>query len=415
MRQRGWPVLGRAAAAAAVVLLAGCAGGGAGPGSAVQAERLQPAVPSSSAAGTGHSSHSGATSPAAAPLRAGEWFTRLTMPQPYQPVPPPDATDDYRCFLVDPGLKRPAYLTGSEFLPQDADLVHHAIFFRVDPADVAEARRLDAAVPGEGWTCFGGTGISGHAGASQRLDQGADWVAAWAPGSTERLAPAGTGYALAPGSQLVMQVHYNLLASGGRAVGTDQSGIRLRLMDGAAKLRPLQTTLLPSAVELPCASGESGPLCDRELAVLDVMHRFGNAAGATVAGLNLLCDDGRKPTAGPVQHCDHRVSEAGVVYALGGHMHLLGRSIKVELNPGTPTAKTLLDVGVYDFHDQNTRALPQPVTIRPGDNLRVTCTHDASLRRKLPELRTLPARYVVWGDGTSDEMCLGIVVWSRLS
>ena len=36
-----------------------------------------------------------------------------------------------------------------------------------------------------------------------------------------------------PGSLLVMQVHYNLLATGGKPVGADQSGIRLRLADGS--------------------------------------------------------------------------------------------------------------------------------------------------------------------------------------
>jgi hypothetical protein len=412
MRQRVRPVLGPAVAVAALVLVAGCAGSGGSPGGAA---RTEPATPSPSAsAGAGHNGHAAQAAAPASPLRAGEWFTQLAIPQPYQPVPPPGATDDYRCFLVDPGLTRRAYLTGSEFLPEHAGLVHHAIFFRVAAADVAQARRLDEAAAGQGWTCFGGTGISGRARPGERLNEGASWVAAWAPGSTERIVPAGTGYPLDPGSQLVMQVHYNLLATAGKSAGTDQSGIRLRLMDGAAKLRPLQTTLLPAGVELPCAAGESGQLCDRDLAVLDVMHRFGSAAGATVAGLNLLCNEGRPPVAGPVQHCDHRVTEAGVVYALAGHMHLLGRSIKVELNPGRPAARTLLDVPVYNFHDQSTRSLPQPVTIRPGDTLRVTCTHDAKLRRQLPELRPLPPRYVVWGDGTSDEMCLGIVIWSRL-
>jgi hypothetical protein len=53
--------------------------------------------------------------------------------------------------------------------------------------------------------------------------------------------------------------------------------------------------------------------------------------------------------------------------------------------------------------------------VRPGDTYRVTCTHDATLRRKLPELRPLKPRYVVWGEGTSDEMCLGVVIWSRPS
>ena len=41
--------------------------------------------------------------------------------------------------------------------------------------------------------------------------------------------------------------------------------------------------------------------------------------------------------------------------------------------------------------------------------MRVTCTHDATLRQKLPQLSQLPPRYVVWGDGTSDEMCLGLL------
>ncbi len=94
-------------------------------------------------------------------------------------------------------------------------------------------------------------------------------------------------------------------------------------------------------------------------------------------------------------------------------MHLLGSSIRVELNPGTARARTLLDVRTYNFHDQRALPLPRPVTVRPGDTYRVTCTHDAGRRRHLAELRGVPARYVVWGDGTTDEMCLGVVVASR--
>jgi hypothetical protein len=181
-------------------------------------------------------------------------------------------------------------------------------------------------------------------------------------------------------------------------------------MDGAADITPLRTTLLPAPVELPCAAGESGPLCNRTAAVFDVIRRFGEDAGATVAGLSLLCMPAGRPVAGTVQRCDHQVHEAGRIYAVAGHMHLLGTAIKVELNPGTPRARTLLDVRAYSFHDQPTVALSRPVAVRPGDTYRVTCTHDATQRRHLTELRGLPPRYVVWGDGTADEMCLGIVV-----
>ena len=142
-------------------------------------------------------------------------------------------------------------------------------------------------------------------------------------------------------------------------------------------------------------------------------RRFGTASGLAPEGLADICNGGTVPAAGPTQSCDIPVRGRGTVYAVAGHMHLLGRSIKVELNPGTPRAQTLLDVPVYNFDNQGARMLPEPVAVKPGDTYRVTCTHDAALRSQLPALQGLPARYVVWGDGTSDEMCLGVVAWSR--
>jgi hypothetical protein len=213
-----------------------------------------------------------------------------------------------------------------------------------------------------------------------------------------------------PGSLIVVQIHYNLLATGGRSGGSDQSAIRLRLTSRTTGMKPLQTGLLPAPVELPCLSGESGPLCDRKAAIADVTRRFGAKVGATESGLVQACGNGAPPVPGPTQHCDHPVPSSATVYAVAGHMHLLGRSISIELNPGTAGAHTLLSIPSYDFDDQAIRPLATPVAIKPGDTLRVTCRHDAALRRQLPGLSQLPARYVVWGDGTSDEMCLGLLI-----
>jgi protein involved in polysaccharide export with SLBB domain len=91
-------------------------------------------------------------------------------------------------------------------------------------------------------------------------------------------------------------------------------------------------------------------------------------------------------------------------------MHLLGHSIKVEVNPGTTKAKTLLDVPSFNFDDQKYQQLPTPYDLKPGDKVRVTCTHDAGLRKLLPQLSKLPPRYVIWADGTTDEMCIGILI-----
>src|SRR6266542_3242760 len=349
------PLLAAAAAAAALVLVASCASGSGG------SRQAQP-TPSS----TAHD-HPGASQPPAAPLRAGERFVNLTMPESYTPAAPNGGTDEYRCFLIDPRLTRTAFLTGSQFLPQNSDIVHHAIFFRIDPADADAARRLDASTPGQGWTCFGNAGIG----------RGAGWVAAWAPGADETLLDPGLGYSMPPGSQLVMQVHYNLVGTGGKPGGADQSGIRLRLTDDVAHMTALQTVLVAAPVELPCAAGESGPLCDRSAAVADVAHRFGDDAGRTVTQLNALCNKGNPPVPAATQHCDRKLPQGGTIY------------------------------------DQAARPLAKPVTVKPGDTLRVTCTHDASLRKRLPQLQPLPPRYVVWGDGTSDEMCLGLVIMAR--
>ncbi|MEV1290513.1 monooxygenase [Micromonospora sp. NPDC049679] len=392
--------------AAGIVLAAGLTACGG------STEREQP-VPA--AGDRTHGSHATRAAVPLTPLREGERFLDVTVPQPYTPAPPNDGTDDYRCFLVDPEFAERAFVTGIEFLPQNTDIVHHAVFFRVDPADVAQARTLDVDSPGDGWTCFGGSGIRAANREAGGTTGGGDWIGAWAPGATETVLSARAGYQMEPGSQIVMQLHYNLLATDGKPAGPDRSGLRLRVASGDARLDPLHITLAPGPIELPCAPGESGELCDRERSMMDVRRRFGDEVAATATQLNLACNGGRPPVAGPTQHCDIPVRKPGLVHALLGHMHLLGRAIKVELNPGTPQARTLLDVPVYNFDDQRARVLPQSVAVKPGDKFRVTCTHDATLRARLPELRSIKPRYVVWGDGTSDEMCLGVIAWSAPS
>jgi hypothetical protein len=363
-------------------------------------DTADPAAPAESSGST-HNGHSQTAPPSPAPLRAGERFVTLKMPQPYTPVAPSGGTDEYRCFLVDPGLSAKSYLMGSQFLPQNADIVHHAIFFRITPEHVQEARALDQGTPGEGWQCFGDSGVDEDS-----------WVAHWAPGANEVLLGADLGYELTPGTQLVMQVHYNLLATDGKAGSADQSSIRLRVADGSAPMTPLDTFQLSAPVELPCTAQESGPLCDRDTAVTDVTRRFGEEVGSSAGRLAKWCSKG-KPAPGDTQHCDYPIEGPATAYAAAGHMHLLGRSIKIEINPGTPGAQTLLDVPQYNFDDQAIRPLATPAKLKKGDVVRVTCTHDASLRRMLPQLQKLPPRYVVWGDGTSDEMCLGLLIGTR--
>jgi hypothetical protein len=343
--------------------------------------------------------------------RAGERVLDLRMPRPYRPSASGGATDDYRCFLLDPGLTEDAFVTSAQIEPGSSRVVHHVILYRILPGSVADAQRIDRESKGQGWTCFGGTGVpqARPAGSSPTsfLDD-AGWISAWAPGSGGDRLPAGIGIELPRGSRIVMQVHYNLL-NGKRP---DRSRAVLTTVPGTAKLTPVQTTLLPAPIELPCAKGERGPLCDRTAAQFDQVRRFGQDAALFPTGLLLLCGKNpAKPPAGPVSTCERTVIAPTTIYAVAGHLHLLGRSVKVELNPGTARSRVLLDIPRWDFHWQASYVLQQPVRAQPGDVLRVTCRHDPALRATI-QPRPQP-RYVLWGEGTTDEMCLGILQVTR--
>ena len=192
----------------------------------------------------------------AAPLREGERFETVAMPGAYTPVPPHGGTDEYRCFLVDPKLTEPAFLTGSQFLPQNAEIVHHAIIYRVAPSEVAHAKARGRRRPGRRLDVlrrhrasarrFGATG--------RRLGRRPGRRAA-----KETLFDAKVGYPVEPGSQIVMQVHYNLLATDGRA--GPQRPVRRPAAPAAARRRSTAADrrCVAAPIELPCTAAGVRP------------------------------------------------------------------------------------------------------------------------------------------------------------
>ena len=406
-----------AALAAAAALATGCGAPNPtaqsrldGHAGAAHAETTHPGSPTTSPAtsdagqptASGHGSAASTPRPAPAALRSGESIRTVAVSAPYTPAAPSGGTDDYRCFVLDPRIDTDTFVTGFDIVPGQPAEVHHVILYRVPPTKAAAARQRDVETPGDGWTCFGGTGLESQ---GSLLDD-APWVGAWAPGGTEQLLDGDIGIPLEKGSLLVLQVHYNLR----HGVTPDRTAVDLRL--STRTLTPLDTMLLPAPVELPCRSGRTGPLCDRDAAVRDVAARFGATSGRMVAGLLLLCNGSFEPRPGTTQTCTRTVQDAATVRTVAGHMHLMGSSIRIELNPGTAAARTLLDTEVWDFDDQGAESIT-PAALEPGDRLRVTCTHDQAWRDRLPALRGLPERYVVWGEGTTDEMCLGILGVTR--
>ena len=379
-------------AAAALVLAACSAGPDDPPGPGAGSE------PSAS-----HSTgQDGTATPEAVALRPGERFLELAMPSPYAPSAPSGGTDDYRCFLLDPGTDEDAFVTGVDVVPGNRDVVHHVILFRVPPAQVAAAERTDRRTPGQGWTCFGGSEVGGAVGG---LDD-APWIGAWAPGGGERLLDPDIGIPLEAGSRIVMQVHYNLLAGS----DPDVSSARLRLADGTEDVSPLRTVLLPAPVELPCRTGEAGPLCDRKAAVDDVAARFGE--GRPADGLRPAARLRRLRRCRPRSDPELRAGRGPTHHGAGGRRaHAPARPVDPDRGEprrgGRPHPARHPGVGL---RRPGHPVLDEPVRLRRGDRLQVTCTHDQGLRDLLPALEGQPERYVVWGEGTTDEMCLGIVM-----
>jgi mono/diheme cytochrome c family protein len=331
----------------------------------------------------------------------------------YLPKAAVGGLDDYHCFVLEPNLEQDSYVTSAVIKPQRSTIVHHVILFEAAGDNAADARRLNAASGGSGWTCFGGPGLSEThptAGSVSNDRLGAPpWIAAWVPGHATNDTPAGTGVLVHKGAAIVMQVHYNLIHKAKR----DRSQAVLRFLPTAqAKLTPLNTILIPAPVELPCPRGVQSRLCSRDVAVQEEIKKYGYDAALIPSGLLYICGKSLAdyPSAPAsvrslTTSCDRRVNRPLRIYGVAGHMHVRGYDIRIQLN-----GKTLLHIPRWNFHWQDAYYLEQPVDANVGDTIRVSCKFDNSkVKQPLVNGKLLKPRYVLWGEGTTDEMCLGLL------
>jgi mono/diheme cytochrome c family protein len=337
----------------------------------------------------------------------------LTPAKAYMPKAAVGGLDDYHCFVLEPRLAQDSYVTSAVIKPQRAGIVHHVILFEAAGQNAVDARRLNNASGGNGWTCFGGPGLAEthpDAGSISNDRLGAPpWISAWVPGHTTNDTPAGTGVLVHAGAAIVMQVHYNLMHKAKR----DRSRAVVRFAPVAdTKLTPLNTILVAAPVELPCPRNVRSPLCSREAAVQEEIRKYGFDAAVIPAGLLYLCgkslDDYPSAPASVKSlgtDCTRRVNRPLRIYGVAGHMHTRGFDIRVTLN-----GKTLLHIPRWNFHWQDAYYLAKPVDANIGDTIRVTCKFDNSkVKQPLVNGKLLKPRYVLWGEGTTDEMCLGLV------
>jgi hypothetical protein len=328
----------------------------------------------------------------------------MTMPHPYQPLAAPGTTDDYHCTLVNPHLTQNSFIVSSQFIPGSAE-DHHAALFLVPPSSAKSVEQDNDG--GKGWTCFGGP-LPGTALVGLAADP---LLTFWAPGAGVDDFPKGTGVPLQAGSLVIMQVHYNLLV-GNKPV---KNSLILRTVPASARLLPLNLNLMLAPPNIPCPAGVTGPLCNRAAELANVGKRFGETAIEEAGGIEGICGENPSdPPSGDTASCTQQMGAGGYIVRVYAHMHLLGVAFKMVLNPGTSKAQTVLDVPNYNFHDQKSYNLATPIPVTKGEPVQITCTYNPKLEQELPILRDVPNHFVTWGDGSTDEMCIGIAWTSKV-
>jgi hypothetical protein len=340
--------------------------------------------------------------------------TMVTLPDKngHVPAPPKGATDEYRCTLFKPHWTTDQLVLSNTFHAATPE-VHHAILYLVSPSQLAMVQALDP--KNKGWSCFasplGATSMGGL--------EALPWLAGWSPGHGTDMPPTGYGEFVPAGSAIVMQIHYNTLAG----TKADKSYDTIVTAPAAgSSLVPLHTQLYVAAPDLPCPAGVTGALCSHAASLADLGKRFGQSSENFTRFLEQICNGGKYPMLptdpnATSASCLWPVNSTYTIHRITPHMHLLGATFSFQVchqdkTCSASTSVQTLFVQSYSFDNQVGYDVPT-TTVYPGDYVKLSCSWNVSLRSVLPQLRTLPPRYITWGDGSSDEMCLATLLVSN--
>lgn len=308
-------------------------------------------------------------------------------------------TDEYRCFIYDPELTEKKFLTGYEFVPDQTEVVHHLVGYRV-PEELRNAAEQKNFSDGQGgWSCFGGTDLGGD-----QIGTLNQMMTLWGPGTGSIEYQDGYGLPMMPGDFFVMQIHYHYDVE----APADNSSFRAK-WNTSESIKPVRLVQYFGPAEIPCSTTDSGPLCDREASITDRLISY-DGEGVQADMVLSLCgytpEDFAHMTDGYASStCDQPSRFQGKIVSVLGHQHEIGTTYRMTLNPDTPEERILLDIPRWDFEWQFNYYPTEEIEIKHSDVIRLECTWDRSLRS--PDLEP---RYVLWADGSDDEMCFGIIM-----
>ncbi|MCB9745396.1 MAG: monooxygenase [Alphaproteobacteria bacterium] len=299
-------------------------------------------------------------------------------------TPSAEADDDYRCLVVPWPEEESVYVTGYQVLPDQDELVHHVVLYVADPEDVSAFEALDDAEEGEGYSCYGGPSSVGED--IPRPSQ----LGVWAPGRGGTAFPEGTGIEVAPGSALVVQMHYNVSAA---APAEDRTTYAFELAEVVD--RPAVSLLAADPSWLQ-SGGMLIPAGEAE-----VTHEVSLPLAAY---LPIVAPQLNLPSGSPI-----------AIHIVGLHMHSLGVSGSHVVERADGSEDCMLDVPVWDEDWQLSYHMEEEMIVESGDSVRLSCTWDNSAENQpiVDGVQQAP-QDVEWGGGTRDEMCVSGIYFTAV-
>ncbi len=290
--------------------------------------------------------------------------------------------DEYQYFEVDPGFKEDVYVQRAEARPDNRKIVHHIIAFVVPPSKDAkrptltkeELEKLRAKMEKE--SIFyrdgflqrvkmdapvydDGCAMPPSAKKDQSSDELGMLLCGYAPGMNQAIWEPGMVKKIPAGAKIFFQMHYSKQAG---SVQKDRSSIGLIFSKTPPQKQLFTHPIANNYFQIP-------PGADNH----------------TVKACWTVPEDLHLVTLMP-------------------HMHLRGKSQKIEAVLPDGSKKVLLDVPDYSFSWQTVYYAKEPIGLPKGTKLLVTSTFDNSAKNKYnPD----PKKVVRWGDPTYDEMMIG--------
>lgn len=264
--------------------------------------------------------------------------------RPDQPfILPGQQNDAFRIFAIRIPIKQRSYVTGIEFHPGNARVVHHANI-RIDRTD--STRKLDEADP-----------LPGYDGLMPRTAEYPEGhFLGWTPGQVAPLVQPNLAWTLEPGSNLVVQLH--MQPSGAPEEVLPEIG--LYFTERAPDRTPTILRLGSQGIDIPPGEPKHVIRDSYELPV-DVQ-----------------------------------------LLAVQPHAHYRARQIRGLATFPDGTSRVVMDIKDWDFRWQHVYRHESPIALPKGTRLSMEYTYDNSADN--PRNPELPPARVYWGQRSRDEM-----------